>query len=173
MSGLVIDIRRAQPSDAESLSDAYEASWQEAYCGIIPAVQLKRMIARRGAAWWHDAARRRRNILVLDAGAKISGYATFGPARMDARTDGRADAGEIQELYLVPEYQGIGLGGRLFKATCSALRRQKYKRALIRSLEENDRAVRFYEERGGKRIGQIEEKIGGKMMPLLIYEWTL
>jgi ribosomal protein S18 acetylase RimI-like enzyme len=169
MSGLVIDIRRAQPSDAESLSDAYAASWQEAYCGIIPAVQLKRMIARRGADWWHDAARRRRNILVLDAGAKVSGYATFGPARMD----GRPDAGEIQELYLVPEYQGIGLGGRLFKAACSALRRQKYKRALIRSLEENDRAVRFYEERGGKRIGRIEEKVGGKMMPMLIYEWTL
>jgi GNAT superfamily N-acetyltransferase len=173
MSGLVIDIRRAQPSDAESLSDAYAASWQEAYSGIIPAVQLKRMIARRGAAWWFDAAQRRRNILVLDAGAKISGYATFGPARMDTRMDGRTDAGEIQELYLVPEYQGIGLGGRLFKAACSALRRQSYKRALIRSLEENDRAVRFYEERGGKLVGKIEEEIGGQAMPMLVYEWTL
>jgi GNAT superfamily N-acetyltransferase len=173
MSGLVIDIRRAQPSDAESLADAYAASWTEAYCGIIPAVQLKRMIARRGPTWWYDAAQRRRNILVLDAGAKISGYATFGPARMDTRMDGRADAGEIQELYLVPEYQGIGLGGRLFKAACAALRRQSYKRALIRTLEENDRAIRFYEERGGKLIGRIEEKIGGKAMQLLVYEWKL
>jgi ribosomal protein S18 acetylase RimI-like enzyme len=173
MSGLVIDIRRAQPSDAQSLSDAYAASWEEAYCGIIPAVQLKRMIARRGARWWQDAARRRRNILVLGAGDNISGYATFGPARMDARMDGSADAGEIQELYLAPEYQGIGLGVRLFEAACAALRRQDYKRVIARSLEENDRALRFYERRGGKAVGRIEETIGGKTMPQIIYEWAL
>ena len=173
MSGLVIDVRRAQPSDAESLSDAYAASWQEAYCGIIPAVHLQRMIARRGPGWWQDAARRRRNILVLDAGAKVSGYATFGPARMDVRMDGRGDTGEIQELYLVPEYQGIGLGGRLFKAACAALRRQNYKRVVVRSLAENDRALRFYEERGGKPVGRFEETIGGKTMPILVYEWRL
>lgn len=142
MSGLVIDIRRAQPSYAQSLSDAYAASWQEAYCGIIPAVQLKRMIARRGA-------------------------------RMDARMDGSADAGEIQELYLAPEYQGIGLGVRLFEAACAALRRQDYKRVIARSLEENDRALRFYERRGGKAVGRIEETIGGKTMPQVIYEWAL
>ncbi len=177
MSGLVIDVRRAQPSDAESLADAYAASWREAYGGIIPAVHLQRMIVRRGPRWWQDAARRRRNILVLDAGAKVSGYASFGPMRMISRTRGAmdrsGDAGEIQELYLVPEYQGIGLGGRLFTAACAALRRQSYKRVIVRSLAENERALRFYEGRGGRQAGQSEETIGGKTMAILIYEWQL
>ena len=177
MSGLVIDVRRAQPSDGESLADAFAASWQEAYRGIIPAVHLERMVARRGPGWWQDAARRRRNILVLDAGAKVSGYATFGPmrmiARMSGRAGGRADTGEIQELYLVPEYQGIGLGGRLFKAACAALRRQNYKRVIVRSLEENERALNFYEGYGGRRLARVEETVGGKTMGLVVYEWNL
>ncbi len=173
MSGLVIDIRRAQPADAESLAGTYAASWQEAYGGIIPAVHLQRMIARRGAPWWFDAAKRRRNILVLGAGDKISGYATFGPARMDVRKDGRPDAGEVQELYLAPEYQGLGLGSRLFKAACAALRRQKYNHVLVRVLEENARATGFYQGHGGRQVARIEEMIGGKKMPMLIFEWAL
>ena len=177
MSGLVIDVRRAQPSDGESLADAFAASWHEAYRGILPAVHLQQMVARRGPGWWQDAARRRRNILVLDADAKISGYTTFGPMRMIARfpgmRSGRADTGEIQELYLVPEYQGIGLGGRLFKAACSALRRQSYKRVVVRSLEENERAMQFYENRGGRPMARVEETIGGKTMGMVVYEWAL
>lgn len=177
MSGLVIDIRRAQPADAESLADAFEASWQEAYRGILPAVHLQRMVSRRSAPWWHDAASRRRNILVLGAGEKISGYTTFGPARMDmgatAGPRGRADAGEVQELYLVPEYQGLGLGSKLFRAACTALRRQKYSQLMVRVLEDNDRAVGFYLGHGGKLVRRIEETVGGRTMPLLVFEWPL
>ena len=73
----------------------------------------------------------------------------------------------------MPEYQGIGLGGRLFKAACSALRRQSYKRVIVRSLEENERALHFYENRGGKPIARIEETIGGKTMGMVVYEWAL
>ena len=61
---------------------------------------------RRGPRWWDRAIRRGTAILVLELGNVVCGYATIGPNR--ARN--LAQKGEVYELYLKPEYQGIGLG---------------------------------------------------------------
>src|SRR4029453_4029558 len=109
MSSVVIDIRPARQSDAASLADVYAVAWREAYSGIIPALTLERMIVRRSAGWWRDVLGRR-STLFLDAGGARAGYSSF--ASMHGRA--RPGTAEVQELYLRPEYQGIGLGVRLF-----------------------------------------------------------
>ena len=82
---------------------------------------------------------KRRAILVLEVGGAVAGYATFAPAA------GRAQPGaaEVQELYLAPEYQGIGLGVRLFAAALKRIKSRGYGRVLVRALAENDRANAF------------------------------
>ena len=42
-----------RPGDAEEIARVHDASWRDAYRGVIPGVELERMIARRGPAWWH------------------------------------------------------------------------------------------------------------------------
>ncbi len=49
---------------------------------------------------------------MLEVGGTVAGYATYGPNR--ARN--LVQRGEVYEIYLRPEYQGVGLGTRLFLA---------------------------------------------------------
>jgi len=166
MTSLVIDVRPARGSDASELADVYASAWREAYAGIIPALTLERMIVRRGTTWWRDIMRKRA-ILVLDVDGVVAGYASFAPAA----GRGRAGAAEIQELYLRPEYQGIGLGARLFGAAMKRIRSRGYARVLVRALAENDRANGFYLRRGGRMIARTDESLGGRTLPCHWYEF--
>jgi GNAT superfamily N-acetyltransferase len=166
MTSLVIDVRTARASDAGDLSEVYETAWREAYAGIIPGLTLERMIIRRSARWWRDVMRRRA-ILVLDVDGTVAGYATFAPAG----GRGHAGAAEIQELYLRPEYQGIGLGSRLFSAALKRIRMRGYARAVVRALADNDRATAFYARRGGRMVARSDESLGGRILPCLWYEF--
>ena len=85
------------------------AAW---YRGIIPGRELERMIARRGPSWWRSAIQRRSRLVVLDFDDAIGGYASYGRNRVPAMNFG----GEIFELYIAPEFQGLGFGKRLFSA---------------------------------------------------------
>ena len=168
MNALVIDVRQALPADGEGIADVHASAWREAYQGIIPSRTLAKMINRRGAPWWAEAARRK-NILVLDVGGQIAGYATFGPARMS----GSADTGEVHEIYLAPEYQGIGLGGWLFASATRALQARKYRRMLVRVLADNDRAACFYRRQGGREVARGTEMLEGARLGSVVFEWPL
>jgi len=166
MPSLVIDVRPARVADAVQLADAYAVAWREAYSGIIPTLTLERVIIRRSSPWWREALSRR-PILVLDVGGTVAGYASFAPGN----SRGRPNAAEVQELYLRPEYQGIGLGGRLFTAVLKRIRARGYARVLVRALADNDRANGFYARRGGKIVARTDETLGGRSLPCIWYEF--
>jgi ribosomal protein S18 acetylase RimI-like enzyme len=166
MTSLVIDVRPARLNDAAQLSDVYAAAWREAYSGIIPALTLQKMIVRRSAPWWRETMKRRA-VLVLEVGGAIAGYSTFAPAAGVSRSG----AAEIQELYLAPEYQGIGLGVRLFSAALKRIKSRGYGRVLVRTLAENERANGFYKRHGGRLIARSEETLGGRALPCFWYEF--
>lgn len=166
MSALVIDIRPARLSDAGALGDVHHAAWREAYQGIIPSLVLQRMMARRGATWWNDAIRKRA-IQVLEVGGAVVGYAAYGRSHDPQRRN----AAEIQELYLLPEYQGIGLGGRLFSAVRATIGSKGYSRVMVRALADNGRAIEFYERRGGRMVAKSEERLGGRDIACVWFEF--
>jgi ribosomal protein S18 acetylase RimI-like enzyme len=169
MSVLAVTTRAIRIQDAEALADVHESAWREAYSGILPAIALEQMIARRGPGWWQRAVAARRGILVLDAGGEVAGYATFGQSKL-ARRPG---VGEIHELYLAPHYQGIGLGKRLFTASVEKLRERACTGLLVRSLADNERAVEFYRRRGGRIVARASERIGGRELATVIFRWSL
>ena len=55
MNTLTIDIRRAEPHDADEIADVHLEAWRGAYSGIIPHKSLTSMINRRGTDWWGEA----------------------------------------------------------------------------------------------------------------------
>ncbi len=156
MSTLSIGVRRAEASDAGAITAVHDSAWRQAYDGLIPARELSRMIARRGQNWWGRAIRRGTGILVLEAGGTIAGYATYGPNR--ARN--LVQRGEIYEIYLRPEYQGVGLGTRLFLAARRELGRHGFDSAVVWALAENDGACRFYKNAGGRKVARGSERFG-------------
>lgn len=156
MSDLLVSIRHARPADAEALSRVFEAAWREAYRGIIPGVALEKMLTRRGPRWWRSTVTRGRPLVVIDIGQGVAGYISYGRCR-----DRSLPAeGEIDEFYLLPEYQGIGLGRRLFQAARNDLRDRGMNRIAVWALADNERACRFYERLGGAPLARVEERIG-------------
>jgi ribosomal protein S18 acetylase RimI-like enzyme len=158
MVDAVITIRNARPADAESIADVHDAAWRDAYRGIIPGRELERMIARRGPRWWDAAIQRGSRIVVLEFADAVEGYASYGPNRVPALPY----QGEIYEIYLAPEFQGLGFGRGLFKAARSDLADHGNTTALVRALADNERALAFYRKLGGRLVREAYERFAGE-----------
>ena len=112
MSTTLIEVRPAKAADAAAVASTHDEAWRSAYQGIIPGAELEKLINRRGPQWWDSAIRKGSRVSVLVFGDKVAGYANYGRNR--ARS--LHFEGEIYELYLRPEFQGLGFGRRLFTA---------------------------------------------------------
>ena len=167
MKTLTIDIRPASCRDAAAIADVHYLTWHGTYSGIIPHRALQRMVGRRDRKWWSSAIRRISSVLVVDVGGEVVGYATLGRNR--AR--GLTQQGEIYELYIRPEYQGIGLGSRLFSAARRKLVARGLKGVVVWVLAENTNAVRFYEGAGGLDTAEGIEIFEQKALKKIAYTW--
>ena len=168
MSTVVIDIRRAQTDDAPQLAEAHDEAWRTAYRGLIPGTELEKLVARRGPAWWDAAIRRGSRIALLTFGDSIAGYTNFGRNR--ARS--LPYAGEIYELYLRPEYQGLGFGRRLFVAAKRDLAQAGQSSLVVWALSDNEAAVSFYRALGGRAIARSTERFGDKVLDKVAFCWS-
>jgi len=168
MSTLAIDVRGVESGDVEGITAVHDSSWRYAYEGLIPAQELSRMIARRGPKWWGRAIRRGTAVLVLEVGGTIVGYVTYGPNR--ARD--LAQKGEIYEIYLLPEYQGVGLGTQLFLSARREHSQHGYDSAVVWALADNEAACRFYRNAGGRRVAKSTEQFGKTVLAKVAFAWS-
>jgi GNAT superfamily N-acetyltransferase len=113
MSTTLIEVRPAKAADAAAVASTHDEAWRSAYQGIIPGAELEKLINRRGPQWWDSAIRKGSRVSVLVFGDKVAGYANYGRNR--ARS--LHFEGEIYELYLRPEFQGLGFGRRRYPTT--------------------------------------------------------
>jgi ribosomal protein S18 acetylase RimI-like enzyme len=167
MSTLLIETRRARPEDAADVAAIHDAAWRGAYRGLIPGADLEKMISRRGPRWWQSALGRGSRVLVLTFGDDVAGYANFGRNR--ARS--LPFEGEIYELYLKPEYQGLGFGRRLFKDARKELASAGFEGLAIWALADNDPAVGFYRALGGQAVARSSETFGGRTLEKVAFGW--
>ena len=167
MKTLAIEIRKAEPHDAAAIADVHHDAWRGAYAGIIPHRALAAMIGRRGRHWWDNAIRRAASVLVVEVGGVVAGYATIGRNR--ARE--LPQQGEIYELYLRPEYQGIGLGSRLFAEARRRLREHGLPGLVVWALEENGGALDFYRSAGGRDVAEGVEVFDQKALRKIAFVW--
>lgn len=167
MNTLTIDIRRAEPGDADAIAQVHLEAWRGTYSGIIPHRALSAMINRRGPQWWASATRRMATILVIDVGGTIAGYATLG----HNRSRDLPQQGEIYELYLKPEYQGVGLGRRLFAAARQKLHAHGLKGLVVWALEENGGALAFYQGAGGRDVAEGVEVFDQRALRKIAFVW--
>ncbi|MEP0518915.1 MAG: GNAT family N-acetyltransferase [Hyphomicrobiales bacterium] len=192
MKPVLIKTRLASVEDAADLSKVHRASWLNAYSGILNGPALREAIAKRNPAWWRSAVEKlnaepvaigqfyggrretasRSQLLVLEYEKRIVGYANFGGSRRNYPPQIAERWGEIYELYLLPEFQGVGLGKILFNGTRSYLKKMGYTALVVWALEANDHGKEFYEAMGGEPFVRSHEIFGGSQAPTIGYRWV-
>lgn len=167
----IINIRRAEPADAQAIASVQTASWRTTYSGLIPAEFLASMDVGRRAAVWHtgltDSTRRHCYFVAEDTAGQIVGFASGGPER-----EGHPIyKGELSAIYLLDAYQKQGIGRRLVQAVAAWLHENHYHNMLIWVLAGNTQGIQFYEAIGGQRIDRKTINIGGENLEEYSYGW--
>src|ERR1700745_936329 len=168
MSTTLIEVRPAKAVDAVAVATAHDEAWRAAYQGIIPGAKLAKLINRSGPQWWDSAIRKGSRVSVLVFGDKVAGYANYGRNR--ARS--LHFDGEIYELYLRPEFQGLRCAGRRFNAARRDVVQSGRKSMVIWALSDNEPATEFYRALGGRMVARSSEKFGPKSLDKVAFAWT-
>ncbi len=167
MNTILIEVRRAKASDAGAVAATHDDAWRTAYRGIIPGGELEKLISRRGPLWWESAIRKGSRVSLLCFGDRVAGYANYGRNRAKSlQYDG-----EIYELYLRPEFQGLGFGRRLFTAARRDLVQSGLKTLVVWALSDNEPAGEFYRALGGKAVARSSERFGARTLDKVAFGW--
>ena len=151
---LPVIVRDATANDVVVLADVQVRTWQKAYRGIVPQRHLDQMDPARRQQGWRQIVQNPGPADTLVAEHKSQGVVGFihvSPSR-DTDTDPQL-AGEVQAIYLLPEYWGQGVGRLLMDAGLRRLAESGYREYVLWVLATNDRARRFYETGGWRPDG--------------------
>ncbi len=105
---------------------------------------------------------------MLQFGDQIAGYANYGRNR--ARS--LHYEGEIYEVYLRPEFQGLGFGRKLFSAARRDLVQSGLKSMVVWALSDNEPAVEFYRALGGRLVARSSERFGARTLDKVAFAWA-
>ena len=136
---MVITIKAMQTAEEiEGKSRVHWQTWREAYDGILPVEFQEQMTLDK--CRFYSQKYPENTLIALDA-AKVVGFVSYGDFRdLDKR------AGEIIALYVLKSYYGKGVGRQLMEAAFAAL--DGYQEIILWVLEDNKRAIAFYEKMG-------------------------
>ncbi|MDA7946528.1 MAG: GNAT family N-acetyltransferase [Hyphomicrobiaceae bacterium] len=161
-------VRTARSEDAAAIARVHEQAWRHAYQGVIPHLPLAQMIARRGPGWWQNTLAKGMPALVIEFDGELAGYVTLGRSRMRGTPYG----GELFELYVLPDYQGIGFGGRLFRAARAELEVRGIEGLCVWALVDNEMACAFYLHLGGRPISEGADTFGEAVLRKVAFAWS-
>jgi GNAT superfamily N-acetyltransferase len=159
-----VTIRRATPEDAQAIGEVHVRAWQWAYQGLMPGEflnsltdTLDRRIEARRANLANEPPEQR--TWVVEQAERVVGFAITGPTR---DRDAAPNTGEVDAIYLLPEFVGKGIGRVLFAHAVDDLGRRGYAQATLWVLDSNVRGRTFYEAAGWAPDGasKTEERPG-------------
>ena len=168
----MIRLRPAKPSDARAIARIHVETWRTTYPGILPDRALIDMNIDGKARSW-------RNMLeqpdtagsVLVAEAKDDGVTVGFASACRNRHEVLPFAGEVQTLYVLPDWQDQGVGRLLLEGCFGVLRKHGLASAMVWVLADNP-ARFFYERMGGRRAGERDETLWGATLHEIAYGWS-
>jgi ribosomal protein S18 acetylase RimI-like enzyme len=169
-------IREAELSDAAAMARVMVESFRSAHRDHLPEASLMKLSYEESERNWARALRelsesdeRTEYIYVAenDAGDLI-GIAMGGPER----SSHPLYLGEIYVLYLLPAYYRQGIGRQLTASVVERLVERGMDSLLIRVLQANTRARRFYEALGGQLVLEEQIEDEGAVLDQVAYGWS-
>jgi ribosomal protein S18 acetylase RimI-like enzyme len=158
-----VTIREATPEDAASLALVGAATFLESFAGTLDGSDIvahcrsqhaeeiyREYLTRASARIWIATA--------MPGGAPV-GYLMLDRATLPVDAQ-RPDDLEIKRVYLLPRFQGSGLGAELMWLAIHAARSREAKRVVLGVYSGNRRAIAFYERHGFRHIGERRFRVG-------------
>jgi GNAT superfamily N-acetyltransferase len=164
-------IRRARGDDSRAVAEVHVASWRATYPGLVPDEYLVGLSVERHRESWSkritQTAMRETVLVVDDPQAGIVGFGSCGPARPGPM----GYQGEVYTLYLLPDFQGQGLGRALLLELFRVLGAAECQSTIVWVLATNSSRY-FYERLGGQVVGNKTERFAGADLPEVAYGWS-
>lgn len=157
-----IEIRIATEKDCRDLSILKRAVWETTYRGIYPDKKLDSYdIDLNENKFKSIVEKQAQKLFIVLENSRIVGYMSCGEILrpFDKYTH------DIGLLYLLKDYQGKGLGSRLFNLAKDELQSQGITEFIVSCNKYNLSAQQFYTKMGGKIIKTDEDNDKDKSMP--------
>ena len=168
---MTVSCRPAAAADLDAVAEVRVRTWQDAYAGIVPQHYLD------GLTPAAEADRRRPRFPrpgehVAEVAGRVVGWAAIGPYRDEHGDAPAPGCGEIGAIYVLPAWQGRGVGRQLMAYALADLGRQGLVPVLLWVLADNRPARRFYERAGFAPDGAAHDyEIGGVTLPEVRYRF--
>jgi GNAT superfamily N-acetyltransferase len=155
------EVRQAQDEEIEALAELWYQGWQDAHAAILPA-ELARLRTRESFRQRLRAALPAVRV-VGSPGAPLGFCMTKGD--------------ELHQLFVSPDGRGRGIAGLLEADAVSMMSGRGTRTAWLACAIGNDRAARFYEKAGWRRMGTVvsplETREGSFPLEVWRYEKSL
>lgn len=151
-------IREMKEEDIPSVQYVAKTSWNDTYKDIIPAPVQEKFL---GHAYSSDMMKQRlqhSHLFVGEVDGKVIGFANFSPIK-------HQDEAELGAIYLLPTYQGSGIGTALLHKGITMLK--GVKKIYINVESENKTGKTFYTAKGFAVVDAFEEDFDGHMLKTL------
>jgi ribosomal protein S18 acetylase RimI-like enzyme len=168
-----MNIRPAIATDARSVATVHVHTWQSAYRGIVPDAYLDSLsIDARESIWGGILERGTPELWVAEIDSQVVGWSAFGASR-DA--DARPQTGELEAIYVLPQFWKTGTGRALWLITRGRLIERGFATVTLWVLADNLKAIHFYAAAGFTADAASERQINraGRTLREIRYESDL
>jgi ribosomal protein S18 acetylase RimI-like enzyme len=161
-------IRKARLSDAQGIAKVHVDCWRTTYKNIIPSDFLDKLsYDERTDLWVKNISNEKSYVFVAENNeGQIVGFADGGKRE----TNLVEHSGDLTSIYVLQEYQGLGIGKKLVQQLFTKFNELGYKTIFVEVLEDNQSRF-FYESLGAEWLKSEKIKIAGAELNLLVYEW--
>jgi len=160
--------RKATAEDAPAVARVHVESWRKSFAAIVPQEFLDNLtMEKREQAFRQGFDEINYKMFVAETALdEIVGFADFGKAR---ETDFGFEA-ELYAIYLLPEFQGKGIGENLFKLCQKEMTADGFDSMYLIALAVSPYKS-FYEKMGGELVGKGNHFLALVEYETVIYGW--
>ena len=156
-SNSVFPVRPAVLRDAKAIAELHNANVRAAFAGEPSGAQLPVMALDKRQAYWREAIEYAEpQVLVALHGERIVGFAGFDRSRDEGTPQ---TMGEIWDIYVDADFQGLGVGLSLWQAARQGLHDEGCIDVTLWIQARNKTALRFFELAGFKREPGAEREV--------------
>lgn len=138
-------IKELEEKDYKEVCNIVNINWRAVYEGHVnPLLIDEKGCEEREKKLIKEFSNHRFFEYVWEEKGKIAAMMSIG----DTEDEDKTGAFEVWRLYVHPDFQGIGIGGKLISFAEEQAKLNGYSEIVIWAFKENHRAVKFYQKQG-------------------------